>query len=57
MKLQEAGPDRLVGRSGGGCLAVFGLPFLAAGLAVFVLGRRGIFLDRAAILYVVTGAT
>ena len=27
-------PDRMVFRSGGGCLAVFGLPFLLAGLAV-----------------------
>ncbi len=34
MKLHATGSDRLVGREGGGCLALFGLPFLLAGLFV-----------------------
>ena len=38
MKLRETGdPDVLETRSGGGCLSLFGLPFLLAGLAVWVL--------------------
>lgn len=41
MKLTETGPDTLVGRSGGGCLAVFGLPFLAAGISFTVAAAMG----------------
>ncbi len=41
MQLREVGPDRLVGRSGGGCLAVFGLPFFVAGLALTIAAALG----------------
>lgn len=38
MKIRETGdPDQLTTRSGGGCTSLFGLPFLLAGLAVWVL--------------------
>lgn len=41
MKLREAGPGKLQGSSGGGCLALFGLPFLLAGLFVLIAGSLG----------------
>ncbi|MBN1341827.1 MAG: hypothetical protein JXQ73_04065 [Phycisphaerae bacterium] len=41
MRLREIGPDRLAGRSGGGCLAVFGLPFLIAGVAFTIAALSG----------------
>ncbi len=33
--------DRYEKKSGGGCLSIFGLPFLAAGLAVMIFGSTG----------------
>lgn len=41
MTLREDGPDRLVGRSGGGCVSLFGLPFLIFGLAFLIAGGMG----------------
>ncbi len=41
MKLRESGSGRLEGRAGGGCLAIFGLPFLLAGLFVAIGGSLG----------------
>lgn len=34
-------PERYEKKSGGGCLMLFGLPFLAAGLAIMILGATG----------------
>jgi hypothetical protein len=41
-RIPSSDPDQIVYRSGGGCLAVFGLPFLAAGLAVLTMPLWGI---------------
>ncbi|RPI09498.1 MAG: hypothetical protein EHM71_05875 [Zetaproteobacteria bacterium] len=37
---REAGPDMLQLKEGGGCLSVFGLPFLVAGIFVALIGLR-----------------
>ena len=37
---RQAAPDRVVIREGGGCLSVFGLPFLAAGVLVTLIGTQ-----------------
>jgi len=37
---RHLGPDRLQVREGGGCLSLFGLPFLAAGIFVTLIGAR-----------------
>lgn len=44
-----AAPDRLELRKGGGCLSLFGLPFLMAGLFVMFLGLAVIPLSRGAL--------
>ena len=37
---QQVGPDQLRVREGGGCLSLFGLPFLLAGVFVALIGIR-----------------
>ncbi len=43
---QRPAPGRIEVREGGGCLAVFGLPFLVVGLAASVLGCAGLELQN-----------
>jgi hypothetical protein len=38
--VRQVAPDRLELREGGGCLSVFGVPFLAAGVFVTLIGAR-----------------
>jgi len=38
--VRQVAPDRLELREGGGCLSVFGVPFLAAGVFVILIGAR-----------------
>jgi hypothetical protein len=40
LQLRQVAPDRLEIREGGGCLSVFGVPFLAAGVFVTLIGAR-----------------
>jgi hypothetical protein len=37
---RQVAPDQLQVREGGGCLSLFGLPFLAAGIFVTLIGAR-----------------
>jgi hypothetical protein len=47
-RITEEGPGRLVIRSGGGCLSVFGFPFFAAGICAILVGLGFIELENAA---------
>lgn len=46
--LRQVAPDRLEIRAGGGCVAVFGVPFLLAGLLVVLVGLRVVPVQNAA---------
>jgi hypothetical protein len=45
--VRQVAPDRLELREGGGCLSVFGVPFLAAGVFVTLIGARIVPMENA----------